>query len=352
MRSIVNTAERNSTVHHTIWRPLASGALALMLAASHAPTARLSAAPLDPTTVASSGATSVTYYDGQGGLRSTTTIPAGSIMRRGGEADPCTFVAAVAGTTFDGTAYSAGDTVTSTRWVFSEQILIGTSEAPGPTAIVTDLSGPIPRRLLSISCDSTDHFQDTVWVTLNDPFWDPRPAGQQLRNELQLIDPAMYRNAVVERWGGLVTRYPTWLAVEPAAWQPQRSPQATYRGWTIHLYAHPRTLDFDVEFTPDPDRPSPPFSGNVACVDATHPGSAGANAFPAVPTLPDIAPPGVNARCTWTPPGPGTVTLQARVTYQVVLWVNGYQEPQPDYTLRGPAATFRVGELAAVNTNH
>ena len=52
----------------------------------------------------------------------------------------------------------------------------------------------------------------------------------------------------------------------------------------------------------------------------------------------------------WTPPGPGTVTIQATITYQVTLWVNSYLEPQPSYTLTGPTTTYNTGELTAVNT--
>ena len=80
--------------------------------------------------------------------------------------------------------------------------------------------------------------------------------------------------------------------------------------------------------------------------------AADANSFPALPLLPEQAEPGVNGACTWTSPGPGTVTIQARNTNTVTLWVSGYTEPMPDYTWLGPPATFRVGELSAVNTNN
>ncbi len=53
----------------------------------------------------------------------------------------------------------------------------------------------------------------------------------------------------------------------------------------------------------------------------------------------------------WTPPGPGSVTIQARITYAVTFWANGYTEAQPDYVWTSPVATFDTGELAAVNTN-
>ncbi|MDO9174201.1 MAG: FHIPEP family type III secretion protein, partial [Actinomycetota bacterium] len=47
----------------------------------------------------------------------------------------------------------------------------------------------------------------------------------------------------------------------------------------------------------------------------------------------------------------GTVTLEARITSDVTLWVNGYHEAQPRYTWTGPPVTYVTGELAVVNTN-
>ena len=174
-----------------------------------------------------------------------------------------------------------------------------------------------------------------------------------LRQTLHLDRPTLFTNPIINTYGGLVTRYPTWLAINPNAWQPQRSPARYLRGWTIYLYTQPRTLEFDVDFVPNPEKPSPAFHGIVQCVaDGTAENFfADASAFPAVPELPEQAEPGVSGDCTWTPPGPGTVTIQARITNSVTLWVSGYTEPMPDYTWLGPPATFRVGELSAVNTN-
>lgn len=301
--------------------------------------------------VTGSGRSTVTYYDNQGGLHSTTSIPGGSTLKRGGASDPCTYVASADGTTYDGTPFKAGDTIISSRWVFSEKIQLDSMEAPTPgDAVITDNTGPVPLRLLSVKCDD-NHFLGTVWVTMNDPFWNPRPTAQQLRNDLQLIAPTIYTNPVVEEWGGLITRYPAWLAIDPLAWQQQRSPTATYRGWTIYLFTQPTALNFRVTFTPDPEQPSAPFNGTVSCVSLANPGIAGSDAFPALPTLPEQTAPGANGPCMWTPPGPGTVTIQATITYRVTLWVNGFTEAQPDYTFTGPATTFDTGELNAVNTN-
>ena len=70
-----------------------------------------------------------------------------------------------------------------------------------------------------------------------------------------------------------------------------------------------------------------------------------------MPELPEQTEPGVTGVCMWTPPGPGTVTIQARITYSVTFWANGYTEPLTDYTWTSEPTTYRSGELSAVNTN-
>lgn len=307
--------------------------------------------------VEASGARTASYYDETGGLRTTTNIPAGSAMRSfGGSNSMCEFEAAVDGTTSDQQAYVAGQVVSSTRWVFSEDVQIPSFEGPGPTGHVIIGAGPLgaAKRLFAVSCDTTLNFVELLWVSAYDPFFDPRPAGRDLVNNLQLVPPTIYRNPVVYVWGGLITRYPSWLAIGPDAWQPQRSVVRYVRGWTVYLSTQPRTLEFDVDFVPNPKKPSPAFHDVVQCVAEGAVGTftADATSFPVMPQLAEEAEPGVNGACTWTPPGPGTVTIRARITNTVTLWVSGYTEAMPDYTWVGPATTFRVGELSAVNTNN
>ncbi len=307
--------------------------------------------------IAVSGARSVSYYDESGLLRTTTSLPGGSVMATlGGSGSACQFTASVAGTTSDHQSYDAGQAVSSTRWVFSEDVQIPTFDSPGPTVHVIVGAGPLgaAKRLFSVSCDTSANFVRLLWVSASDPFYDPRPAARDLTNNLQLTPPSIYPNPVVEIWGGLITRYPTWLGITPGAWQPQRSPVRYLRGWTIYLYTQPRTLEFDVDFVPNPAKPSTTFHGIVQCVasDTADGVTADHDSFPAMPEMPEQTDPGVNGACTWTPPGPGSVTIQARVTYAVTLWVSGYTEPMPEYTWLGPPTTFRVGELSAVNTNN
>ena len=51
-------------------------------------------------------------------------------------------------------------------------------------------------------------------------------------------------------------------------------------------------------------------------------------------------------------PGPGTVTIRARITYNVTFWANGYTERLANYTWSSPPATYQSGELSDVNTNN
>src|SRR5687768_7938105 len=116
------------------------------------------------------------------------------------------------------------------------------------------------------------------------------------------------------------------------------------------LFAEPRELDFIVDFTPNPAKPSPAYRGIVGCIPAVAADHDGA-ALPSLPELPDQAEPGPNGPCMWTPPGPGTVTITGRITYTVTFWANGYTQPEDDYVWESEPTTYETGELIAVNTN-
>lgn len=287
-----------------------------------------------------------------GGLTRYTSIPNSSIFTTRGRRGPCGFTANSSGTTYDGQDYVEGQQVTSTRWMFIEAKFQGSLTPNNPNGS-TQSRGPLSQvgRVFEVYCDTVAHNIDTIIVYSTDSMLDPRVRVTNLYNALQLIEPIVYRNPVVDRWGGLITRYPAWLAIQPSAWAEQASNADYYRGWTLYIRLQPTELSFQVVFTPKPEQPSPAFNGIVACV--SNPGTATADtiAFPAVPLLPDQSEPGVNGDCMWTPPGPGTVTIQARITYNATFWANGYTEALPDYTWVSPAATFATGELSAVNTN-
>ncbi|MBI5088589.1 MAG: hypothetical protein HZB15_06950, partial [Actinobacteria bacterium] len=146
---------------------------------------------------------------------------------------------------------------------------------------------------------------------------------------------------------GLVTRYPTWLAITPDSWHPDTSNIESYRGSTIWLEATPHQLDFTIDFTPNPNKPSPAQHLTTTCIPTITPDP---DPLPAMPTLPDQTEPGLNAPCMWTPPGPGTVTITAHTTYTIVFRADGYTEPDDDYTRTSQPTTYTTGELNAVNT--
>ena len=306
----------------------------------------------DSPPITASGADVVDIRNTSGGLTRYTSIPSESIFARRGRRGPCTFTAFSPGVTFEGQDYAAGQVISSSRWLFIEAKFQGAVNPNRPNA-TSESNGALSQvgRVFEVYCDTTDHHIDTIIVFSTDTMIDPRVRVTNLYNELQLIQPTVYRNPVVDRWGGLITRYPAWLAIQPAAWSEQVSNADYYRGWTIYLYLRPTALSFHVVFTPKPEQPSPPFNGIVDCVTSPAQASADTIAFPAVPLLPDQSEPGVNGACMWTPPGPGTVTIQARITYDVTFWANGYTESLPDYTWTSPQASFATGELSAVNTN-
>ncbi len=303
---------------------------------------------------------SVTTRDAAGGVQRLTSIPASSAFARhgGGPAATCTVTA-----DRDDFRISTGERVPAGTVVTSGYLFVEGAAAPfdlPPQTLPPDVlgvasKGPLQdgRRTFSVFCDDTRYdvnFRGFIDVVLTDPLFDPRSRIDDLRNRLQLLRPVVVPNPVVDTYGGLVVRYPSWLAIRPDAWATQRSNTQRYRGATLALVAQPRELEFVVSFTPNPDRPSPAFTGVVSCVPAVAASSDGA-AVPAFPELPDMAEPGVNGPCQWTPPGPGSVTVTARIVYTLTFWVSGYTERLEDYVWTSEPTTFLTGELRAVNTN-
>lgn len=315
--------------------------------------ARAAGGVVEPTVpVLVPGARVVDVRNSTGGLSRYTSIPTTSVFStHGGRNAWCTFTATGSGVTSAGQRYVAGQQVRSQHWMFIEGLpeVIGEPSESDPGSSRGPLADAV--RWFTVFCDSVYHAVAVIAVTSRDPMLDPRTQVSNLYNNLQLERPVVFRNPVVDRWGGLITRYPAWLAVGPSAWRTQRSNAATWRGWTMYLLARPVSLDFTLVFTPDRARPSAPFSGTVPCVPAGTVPVAGRWSLPAMPALPAQSAPGVNGRCTWTPPGPGSVSLQARIAYRVTFWANGYSEALRDYVWSSAPAVYRTGELAAVNTN-
>ena len=305
------------------------------------------------------GSRQVHIRNASGGIGVHTSIPGGSVFwtHGGGPTAECRGVA----TGDDPDTLDVVERyrpIRSTKWIFLEGLV-----TPDPLPGDLELFDPSAARSLettmrtfSVYCSDTfwsANFMRIINVPATDPMLDPRPRLTNLYNGLQLDSLVVYENAAVDRWGGLVVRSPAWLAINGSAWHAQRSNVEFWRGWELYLIAQPIALDFLVDFEPDPDRPSEPFSGVVSCVVAGSQLPVGeAVEFPQRPSdLDDFAEPGSNRACEWTPPGPGEVTITARQTFAVTFWASGAVEPQPDYVWSSSPTTFRVGELAAVNVN-
>lgn len=314
------------------------------------------------------GARSVSFRDDAGGLSRTTLIPSASAFAgyQGGLRRSCTLTA-----DRDGFVLSNGDvvpegTVVTAHYVFIEGINGGAYVPPVPAdAEVVDATsrGSLEEatRTFSVFCDSARYVlnrRGIIVVRYLDVFFGYVAELDRVRNDLRLDRPVVFENPVVGRFGGLVTRYPAWLAISEGAWRVQQSVERSHRGAPIVVIAEPRELDFTVEFSPNPDKPSPAFTGAVDCVSGvgTAAGGSGviavaaAGVLPAMPRLPEQTTPGVNGPCMWTPPGPGSVTITARITYTITYSVDGFTMPDDDYTWSSLPAVYDTGELIAVNT--
>ena len=293
------------------------GVLAVLLPAS--PAFALKNPPPGSTLPLIPGSRVVHLRDESGGLETFTSFPVVSDFATfGGVGSTC--VARVSGddpATPDVVESDFG--VVSTRWIFIEnrippEWLGGPIDLPDESVVLASRV-----RRFSVYCLSTDivgNFRGVIDVPPSDPFLDPHVVLPTLYNGLQLAALSLYRNPVVNRWGGLVTRSPVWLAIDPVGWVTQRSNVVSWRGWQLALIARPKALEFTVDFVPDRARPSLPFSGVVPCVGAGERPVAWAGALPGPPVdLAVFAPPGVGAPCMWTPPGPGVVSVTARATF-------------------------------------
>lgn len=314
----------------------------------------------EPPPAALKGARSVSLRTTSGGFQRFTTIPRSSMFVRHGEGTTrtCSFTASRDDFLLsDGRRVPRGTKVTS-NYLFVEGIgvpfVLPPAALPEDTTAVTS-RGPLARgrRTFSVYCDRTWYdvnFMGTITVPFTDTLLDPRTQLDRLYQHLQLERPHVAADPVVESLGGLLTRHPSWLAIAPGAWRTQQSAPVHYRGLVLLLIAQPRRLDFDIEFLPDPSRPSRPFRGRVSCLTGPSARSSG-GALPARPDLPLTAEPGIGGPCTWTPPGPGRVTAVARLTYGITFWASGFTAAEPAYVWSSPPQTFQIGELTAVNTD-
>jgi hypothetical protein len=293
-----------------------------------------------------------------------STIPSGSFFAgdSGGGSVPCEEPTLAP----DGTVLDAG----RPEWLYVAGLL---AEFPGRFSPTPDwdldrmrsaldglphlASGTVTFTLFCDGPERTAEYRRIVTVPVTDPVLDPRSRVEELRNRTTLRRPIVWRERVVDEWGGLVTRSPAWLALEPASWQPVVSNVETWRMWTLRLVLVPKSLTFTIAYTPAPDgrAVTSPFRLSVPCVTTPTTHSTGAAQVPARP----VAFPTFSASTGWRPElGPcafvpghrGTLTVTPVVTYETTFVANEYREPLPDFVWEGAPTAFRVGELHAVNT--
>ena len=302
------------------------------------------------------GARSVTVRNSTGGIQRLTEIPTNSMFAtyQGVDGNTCTITA-----DRDDYPLSNGQTVPAGTIITSHYYFVEGIADPFdiPPAILPNDTLGIPTRgplatglrTFTVFCDNPNTMRGFIQIPLTDPLFDPRTQLTRLREQLQLRQPTIYTNPIVDRFGGLVVRYPTWLAIQPPAWTTQTSNPVTYRGATLTLIAEPRELNFTINFEPDRDRPTPAYTGTITCIPDIQP-TQGRGAVPALPELPDQTEPGPNGPCMWTPPGPGELTITATITYTITLWANGYTQQDTDYTWTSTPTTYHTDTLTAVNT--
>jgi hypothetical protein len=328
--------------------------------------------PLPPTDGPIPGSRVVTTRNNNGGLASFTAIPSGSkFLSHGGAGSPCEF---------DGEPQPDGNPikVQSMNWIFIEgnawyQIPIPVYPA---STSATTWKEPIPTlgplsahiRYFDVYCQSADavNFKQNIAVPTTDPALDVRRRIDILRNGIQLERPTIVDDFTVAMFGQLVTRHPSWMAINPNSWGNRESNTEQWRGSDVKLILKPTNLSFAITQRP-PAGTTPgidpgvhePFTLTIACYDTTRAKpDPDATRFPArPPTLAAISQPGVGTEiglgpCVWTPGYLGTATITARITYTVTLWASGYTEQLLEpYEWESAPTDYIVGGLSNVNVN-
>lgn len=298
------------------------------------------------------GARRVDLRDTNGGVSTFYEIPSDSVFATtGGRGKPCSWVQQ----NDDPLAVppiAEGTVRESFNWIFGEEslqwALYALGELPSPDSPIPT-TGPLSKaqRAFYVWCDTDEALIDLITVPGTDPMFDPQRHVDDLWQRVQLDRPVVRAFPPLERWGGLVVRSPAWLSIGALPWKSYVV-RDDWRGWNLALVLQPTGLAFDTSFTP---------SGSLTPVAATVPCLSSAQATVAegvVPVrprdLPDYADPGSFTQgCAWVPPGKGSVSVTARVTYRVTLWANGFVDELAPYVWSSAPIAFPTVELHSVN---
>ncbi|MET0145365.1 MAG: hypothetical protein ABW328_11365 [Ilumatobacteraceae bacterium] len=202
-------------------------------------------------------------------------------------------------------------------------------------------------RRFSVSCGRPDGALGAAEVLLRytevpmaDPFWNPLTRLGVLWGMVQLPHFRVVAPPEVNTYGGLVVNMPTWLQIEAGAWQPYFTAVDQYMGWYSQLGLFPHALAFEVV---GPGGESIPCAPTRAAI-----GNG------AIPAAPDDLPPyfelgQLGQDCTWVPQSRGSVTIRARITYDVLLTISGYSEWLSPYVWYSDPLSLTVDELHVRN---
>lgn len=378
----------------------------LLLAALAAGGSRATAAPIDGAsqpqtqrTLSPAGETEVNYYDG-GTLTQSTRIPADSAFNTtgrgsggGGVAQPCfeyswfvtepnpnAVIDPVTSELIDATTglpttpdQSVEVRQPSTAWIYREIAPTGTWTPENQGTIdaadeqlnngPVDMNAPnrfgalyfaenhplaTATRRFDVRCGQPAGYLGGfdpgvlrfVDVPMADPFWNPLVRLGDLWGMVQLPPFRVITPLAVDTFGGLVVNMPTWLQIESSAWRPYFTAVDQYMGWQSQLGLFPNSLRFEVVGED---------GGTVPCAPAQSTESAGA-----IPGKPDDLPRyytlgQLGRDCTWVPQAKGSVTVRARISYNVLLTISGFSEWLSPYVWYSDPLTMTVGELHSVN---
>jgi hypothetical protein len=192
------------------------------------------------------------------------------------------------------------------------------------------------------------HFVGPEFVPITDPFYGVRDLFLALRAGIHLDRSTVVPDPSVTAVGGLVTRHPSWFAIQASDWHVYAPPPTVSHGVSVGLIASPIALDFTIT---DP-------SGRVTtipCYGSTnrYPKSTDARYPPRPANLPGWSEPGPGDRaCVWTPGTVGTTTVVASITYRIDYYADGYGERGADYVWTSNPLTLTTGSLAVVNVDN
>ena len=209
-------------------------------------------------------------------------------------------------------------------------------------------------RIFTVSCQIPGtgiFYQSDLYVPLTDHFYQPGIdlAATELRGRLPLAHSAMVADPSVKAVGGLVTRHPTWLAIDPNTWTTATASKSV-NGVTVTLAAFPIHLTFAITAT-NTDRGN---NQNLTVDCAPHPGLlADTVRYPALdPHRPTWSEPGVQGPCLWTPAARGTTTITPVIDYRIDLLAGGSGRREPDLRDPGTPTTYETGSISVVNVNN